>query len=83
MKVSGSRSLVGEVTGTAGVFCVAGRQAFWAANVWASKAMAAAKLPPTLGSRAIVVLVVANRLLAIVDTGGRVARVISILKVSQ
>ena len=53
------------------------------ANVWASKAMVAAKLPPTMGSRAIVVLVVAEGLLAIVDTGGRVAQVIGILKASQ
>ena len=55
LKVSGSWSLVSEVTGTVGVFWLAYRQAFWVANVWASKAIAAA-----LGSGAEVVLVVAD-----------------------
>ena len=83
LKVLGSQSLVGEVTGTAGMFWVACGQAFWVANVWASKAMAATKSPPASGSGAKVVLVVAKGLLAVVDTGGRVAQVSAYLKASQ
>ena len=79
LKVSGSRSLVGEVTGAAGALWVACGQVFWAANVWASRVMAAAKLPPTLGSRAIVVLVAAEGLSA----NDWVVQVIGILKASQ
>ena len=55
-KVLGSQSLVGEVTGAVGVF--------WVTNVWASRAMVAAKSLPILGSRAVVVLVVAEGLSA-------------------
>ena len=47
------------------------------------KAMAAAKSPPASGSGAEEVLVAAEGLLAIVDTGGMVAQVIGILKASQ
>ena len=79
LKVSGSRSLVSEVTSTAGALWVACRRAFWAAGVWASRAMAAATLPPMSGSRAVVVLVAADRLSA----NGWVAQVIGILKASQ
>ena len=74
--MSGSWSLVSEVTGTAGALWVACRQAFWAAGVWASRAMAAATLSPMSGSRAVVVLVAADRLSA----NGWVAQVISIFE---
>ena len=50
LKVSGSRSLVGEVTGAAQVCGVGGGRTFWAASVWASNAMATAKSPPVSGS---------------------------------
>ena len=79
MKVSGSWSLVGEVTGTAGVLWAACGRAIWAANVWASREMAAARLPPMSGSGTVVVLVVAEGLSA----DGWVAQVIGISKVSQ
>ena len=45
-KVSGSRSLVGMVTGAVGMCGAGGGETFWVASVWASKAMAAAKSPP-------------------------------------
>ena len=48
-KVSGSQSLVGTVTGAVGACGAGGGGMFWAASVWASKAMAAAKSPPMSG----------------------------------
>ena len=48
-KVSGSQSLVGVVTGAVGACGAGGGGTFWAARVWASKAMAAAKSPPVSG----------------------------------
>ena len=59
-KVSGSQSLVSEVTGKAGVFRAAWGQTFWVASVCASKAMVAAKSLPVLGSGTEAVLVVAE-----------------------
>ena len=50
LKVSGSQSLVGEVTGAAGVYGVDGGWTFWVARVWANRAMAATKSPPVSGS---------------------------------
>ena len=47
--MSGSRSLVGTVTGVVGTCGAGGGGTFWAASVWASKAMAAAKSPPMSG----------------------------------
>ena len=76
LKVSGSRSLVGKVTSTVGVFGAGCRRTFWVANVWASKAMAAAKSPPISGLGAEAVLVAADRSSAI----GWVARVYSIFE---
>ena len=70
-KVSGFRSLVGEVTGTAGVLWAAVRHVFWVARVWASKAMATAKSPPVSGSGADTVFVAPEGLSAI----GGLARV--------
>ena len=60
LKVSGSRSLVGEVTSMAGAFGVACGCMFWAASVWASKVMVAAKSPPVSGSGTEAVLVAAE-----------------------
>ena len=58
--MSGSQSLVSEVTGTVGAFRAASGQTFWVASVWASKAMMAAKSPPISGSGAEAVLVVSE-----------------------
>ena len=77
LKVSGSRSLVGEVTDAAGASGVGGGWTFWVARVWASKAMATAKsppvsgLPPVSGSGANTVFMVPEGLSAI----GGLARV--------
>ena len=48
-KLSGSQSLVGAVTGAVGTCGAGGGGMFWAASVWASKAMAATKSPPVSG----------------------------------
>ena len=79
--MSGSQSLVSKVTGTAGVYGVGGGWMFWAASVWASKAMAAAKSPPVLGSGADMVFVAAEGSSAIGSVG--LAQVKGILKASQ
>ena len=59
-KVSGSQSLVSEVTSAAGAYGAGGGSTFWVASVWASKAMAAAKSPPMSGSGADAVFVAAD-----------------------
>ena len=48
-KVSGSRSLVGAFPGAMETCEADGGWTFWAASVWASKAIAAAKSPPVSG----------------------------------
>ena len=79
--MSGSQSLVGEATSTTGVYGVGGGWMFWAASVWASKAMAAARSPPMSGSGADTVFVAARGSSATGSAG--LVQVKGILKASQ
>ena len=74
--MSGSRSLVGAFPGATETCEADGGWAFWAASVWASKAIAAAKSPPVSGSGADAVFMAPGGLLAV----GWLARVKGIVE---